>query len=213
MYRHFCAAHLQRIVKCSSAVPSIKLPRITHSSSTSAGRVQPSRKSMGRRTGGVRGFSSKASASNGNHTSEDHPLQGYRSPPPEFLEIIDFPPEPSLSFSPDRTKVLQLYRPPPLPPITELARPELKLAGLRIDEEMNSRSRMSYYTGMALVDMTEDLVLPASASLETPITGYPEGFWINLVSWSRDSRHITFTVRSPGGPGDPPRHPLELWVA
>lgn len=48
----------------------------------------------------------------------------------------------------ERGQVLQLYRPPPLPPITELARPELKLAGLRIDEEMNSRSRMSYYTGV-----------------------------------------------------------------
>lgn len=66
---------------------------------------------------------------------------------------------------------------------------------------------------MALVDMTDDLVLPAPASLETPITGYPEGFWINLVSWSEDSRHLAFTIRSPGGPGDPPRHPLELWVA
>lgn len=79
------------------------------------------------------------------------PAAGYRLPPPEIVEIIDQPPEPSLSFSPDRKKVwrtvrqtcwhgfiatanmcvqvLQLYRPPPLPPITELARPELKLAG------------------------------------------------------------------------------------
>jgi hypothetical protein len=48
-------------------------------------------------------------------------------------------------------QVLQLYRPPPLPPITELARPEIKLAGLRIDEEMNSRSRMSYYTGTEVI--------------------------------------------------------------
>ncbi len=42
---------------------------------------------------------------------------------------MDVPPEPNLSFSPDRKLVLQLYRPPPLPPISELARPELKLAG------------------------------------------------------------------------------------
>ena len=63
---------------------------------------------------------------------------------------------------------------------------------------MNSGSRMSYYTGLVLVDMTDDLVLPAPKEATTPITGYPEGFWINLVSWSQDGRHIAFTVRSPG---------------
>lgn len=57
---------------------------------------------------------------------------------------------------------------------------------------------MSYYTGLTIVDMTDDLVLPAPRDATTPITGYPEGFWINLVSWSPDGKHIAFTVRSPG---------------
>ena len=52
--------------------------------------------------------------------------------------------------------------------------------------------------GLALVNTTDDLVVPAPKSQETPITGYPEGFWINLVSWSDDSKHIAFTIRSPG---------------
>ena len=56
-----------------------------------------------------------------------------------------------------------------------------------------------YGAGLALVDTTDDLVVPAPKSQETPITGYPEGFWINLVSWSDDSKHIAFTIRSPGG--------------
>ncbi|CAL5225819.1 g8598 [Coccomyxa viridis] len=138
---------------------------------------------------------------------------GYMKPPQEIIDLVDIPPEPNLSFSPDRTKVLQLYKPSPLPPISEIARPELKLAGLRIDPDMTSGSRMSYYTGLTIVDMTDDLVLPAPRDATTPITGYPEGFWINLVSWSPDGKHIAFTVRSPGQPGDPPRKPLELWVA
>ena len=71
-------------------------------------------------------------------------------------------------------------------------------AGLRIDPDMNSGSRMSYYTGLTIVDMSDDLVLPAPREATTPITGYPEGFWINLVSWSQDGKHIAFTVRSPG---------------
>ena len=70
--------------------------------------------------------------------------------------------------------------------------------GLRIDPEMNSGSRMSYYTGLSFVDMTDDLVLPAPREATMPITGFPEGFWINLVSWSQDGKHIAFTVRSPG---------------
>ena len=50
-------------------------------------------------------------------------------PPKEILEIVDAPPQPSLSFSPDRKLILQLSRPPALPPIAEIARPELKLGG------------------------------------------------------------------------------------
>lgn len=63
---------------------------------------------------------------------------------------------------------------------------------------MNSGSRMSYYTGLSLLDMTDDLVLPAPREATTPITGFPSGFWLNLVSWSSDGKHIAFTVRSPG---------------
>lgn len=55
---------------------------------------------------------------------------GYMKPPQEIIDLVDIPPEPNLSFSPDRTKVLQLYKPSPLPPISEFARPELKLAGM-----------------------------------------------------------------------------------
>ncbi|KAK9816189.1 hypothetical protein WJX74_001254 [Apatococcus lobatus] len=135
---------------------------------------------------------------------------GYQLPPPEIAEIVDAPSQPSLSFSPDRTKVLQMYRPPPNPPISELARPELKLAGLRLDASMWSRSRMGYYTGLALVDMTDDLLVPAPSEKETRITGYPEGSWLNYVVWSDDSRHLAFTIRSPD-PGA--REPLEMWVA
>ncbi len=56
-------------------------------------------------------------------------------------------------------------------------------------------------------------MVPAPADKTLKITGYPEGLWVNYVSWSPDNRHISFTTRSPGGPGDPPRAPHELWLA
>ena len=72
------------------------------------------------------------------------------------------------------------------------------LAGLRIDPELNAGSRMSHYMGLSLVPMSDTLVLPAPEQDTKPITGYPAGMWVNLVSWSQDSRHVAFTVRSPG---------------
>jgi len=136
---------------------------------------------------------------------------GYKVPPKEILDIVDAPPQPSLSYSPDRKLILQLNRPPSMPPIFEMSLPELKLAGLRIDPDLFARSKMSYYLDMAIV--SADQTVPAPPEALRPITGYPAGSRLNYVSWSPDGKHIAFTVRSPGGPGDPPRQPLELWVA
>ena len=52
--------------------------------------------------------------------------------------------------------------------------------------------------GIAVVNMTDDLMIPAPASLETRIHGVPEGCWYNFVQWSDDSKHISFTIRSAG---------------
>lgn len=141
------------------------------------------------------------------------PTSGYRLPPPEIAAIVDTPPEPLLSFSPDRKTVLQLARPPANPPVSELARPELKLAGLRIDPESFSRSRMSYYTSITYAPFTDALTMPIPADAGHTITGIPDGYWINYVTWSPDSRTVAFTLRSAGGDADPPREALQLWVA
>lgn len=63
-------------------------------------------------------------------TNNNSGSSGYRVPPEEIRAIVDAPAQPSLSFSPDRSLILQLRRPPALPPIEELARPELKLGGV-----------------------------------------------------------------------------------
>lgn len=52
--------------------------------------------------------------------------------------------------------------------------------------------------GMAVVDVTDDLVIPAPASLETRIHGVPKGYWYNFVQWSDDSKHLSFTIRTSG---------------
>lgn len=132
---------------------------------------------------------------------------GYRLPPNEILEIVDAPPTPALSFSPQRDKLLFLHR-PSLTPVSELARPELKLAGLRIDPECNSRSRMSFYSGVSICKLLEDDTLGESVD----IVNLPEGAKINFLSWSPNGRNLAFTVRTDDEDGGS-RSMLGLWIA
>ncbi|KAH9318855.1 hypothetical protein KI387_020624, partial [Taxus chinensis] len=102
---------------------------------------------------------------------------GYRLPPADISKIVDAPPTPALSFSPHRDKILFLKR-RALPPLSELARPEEKLAGIRIDSHYNARSRMSFYTGIGIHKLMDDDTLGP----EIEVSGFPEGAKINFVS-------------------------------
>lgn len=102
-------------------------------------------------------------------------------------------------------------RPPPYPFVSELSRPELKLAGLRIDATQNSRSRMSGNTGMAIgpFPTTEEEINSYQS-----FTGIPEGATLNYLSWAADGSKVAFTVRfaGPSVPDDERAAP-ELWIA
>lgn len=132
---------------------------------------------------------------------------GYKLPPQEIVDIVDAPPIPALSFSPSRDRIVFLER-PALASVAELARPELKLAGLRLDPTCNTRSRMSYYTGITIRELLEDDVLGP----ERAVTGLPSGAKVNFVSWSPDGRHLAFSVRTDDEENDA-LGLLGLWVA
>ena len=137
--------------------------------------------------------------------------EGYRSPPPDVAQFVERPESPGISISPQRDKLLYTFRPPPYPFVSELARPELKLAGLRVDETQNSRSRMSGNTGMAIGPMPTS---EAEIGVYETFKGIPEGATINYVSWATDGARIAFTVRFAGPTvSDADRAPPELWIA
>jgi len=71
--------------------------------------------------------------------------QVYQSPPKAIADLVDAPPTPSVSFSPDHHWMLIMER-ASLPSIEELSQPELRLAGLRINPRTNGPSRASFYT-------------------------------------------------------------------
>ena len=110
---------------------------------------------------------------------------GYRLPPREMIDLVDAPPTPSVSLSPDRQWLLVLDN-PALPTIAELSQPELGLAGLRINPLSSGPSRISYHTGMQLVSLRDHST--------RPVLGLPPGARIRHAAWSPDSRRVAFTL-------------------
>ena len=121
---------------------------------------------------------------------------GYRMPPEDIVRLVDAKPTPVISLDPMQNWMIVLGQ-PSLPPIAELARPELRLAGLRIDPGTNGPSRTAYYTDMHL-KRTED-------GSGREITGVPEGARIGNVRWAPDGSAFAFTVAGEGS--------VSLWIA
>ncbi len=119
----------------------------------------------------------------------------YRTPSPALAAIVDAPLPPTVVFSPDRTRLLLLDR-PGAPSIAELAEPELKLAGLRLNPATNGRSRVPVFTGLTFQAL--------SGGPPQRVSGLPAGVRIGDHEWSRDGRHLALTVLQD--------HGIELWL-
>ena len=108
---------------------------------------------------------------------------GYQTPPANIVSILDAPPSPSgfLSFD-RRTLLLADYE--AYPPLATLAKPVLKLAGLRIDAALSGHQRTSQYTGFVLLDV--------ETGERTPVA-LPEGVRLGAVAWCANSTRFAFT--------------------
>jgi len=115
---------------------------------------------------------------------------GYRLPPKEIQEIVDVPPNPSYYISPRRDRIMFLKR-RAMTPLSELAKPDKILAGIRIDPSSNTRSRMSFYTEIKIHLLMDDGTLGP----EKVVNGYNDNAKINFIGWSPDGQHVAFTVR------------------
>ncbi|MHC4767082.1 MAG: alpha/beta hydrolase family protein [Planctomycetota bacterium] len=124
-----------------------------------------------------------------------HPVlaEDYRLPPREVVEIVDAPPPPSVRPSPDQLWLL-LVEGTALPPIEDVSRRMLRLAGSRIDPAANASFRTSFDRGLRLRRTG------ARADRRLVI---PEGGRLATTSWSHDSRHLVWTVVTDRG--------TELW--
>src|SRR5215217_4024682 len=80
--------------------------------------------------------------------------QNYQKPPRAVLDVLDAPVPPLGIFSPARDYML-LVQGTRYPPISELAQPMLRLAGLRINPNTTGRHREPYYVSMTLKKVSD----------------------------------------------------------
>src|ERR1035437_9855171 len=78
----------------------------------------------------------------------------YQVPPKEIADILLAPPTPYLMFDNAGKWMLMLDR-VNYPSISELAQPELKLAGIRVNPANSGQSRTTGFTDMKLVSIKD----------------------------------------------------------
>ena len=108
---------------------------------------------------------------------------GYQMPSAELAALVDAPATPGVSLSPDDSMMLLTTR-PSLPSIGEVAAPELRIAGLRINPRTNGPSRARPSNGLALRTLDGE---------ERAVTGLPENPRIRNTRWSPDGSAVVFT--------------------
>lgn len=118
----------------------------------------------------------------------------YKQPPKEIEDILNAPVTPITLVSPAKDKIL-LAEPLRYPPISELAQPMLRLAGLRINPNNNGQHRQLYFVKLSLKNISD--------GKETPIS-LPTGAQIISPNWSADGKYIAVGNITYSG--------VELWV-
>ncbi|MBN1212067.1 MAG: prolyl oligopeptidase family serine peptidase [candidate division Zixibacteria bacterium] len=120
---------------------------------------------------------------------------GYMMPPKALADLVDAPYSPRVSVSPNN-EWIALMPYPGLPPLEDLAQPELRLAGQRINPRTSGPSRGWYYNNLSLMKISD--------GKEIPISGLPDKIHITNTAWSPDSKYLAFTQTNHDN--------IELWL-
>ena len=110
----------------------------------------------------------------------------YQTPPKALADLVTVPPTPGVSVT-GKGDVMLILEQASAPTIAELAQPELKLAGLRMNPANNGPSRARYITGLKLKRIGK-----GAATDEMPVKGLPATPLISFVQWSPDESRFAF---------------------
>ncbi len=121
-------------------------------------------------------------------------VRGYQKAPQPISDILNAPPTPLVQVSPNGAWLLAADR-LAYPPISDLAQPMLRIAGLRINPSTNGRHHPPRFVRLRLFS--------TSGGEETEIA-VPHNSYLSLPEWSQDSRRFAFTNTTNNG--------IELWT-
>src|SRR5260221_11959810 len=107
----------------------------------------------------------------------------YQLPPDPITKLVDAPLTPAVLFSPDKSVMVMLSR-SDLPSIEELSRPELRIAGLRVNPENFGPSRNNFFVGMKVKRLSD--------RKDYDIAGLPSTMQMSSTAFSPDSKKFSF---------------------
>ncbi|HET7871032.1 MAG TPA: prolyl oligopeptidase family serine peptidase [Terriglobales bacterium] len=119
----------------------------------------------------------------------------YQKAPQPIHDLLNAPATPLVLVSPHSDHLLVVDR-LQYPPISDLAQPMLRLAGLRINPATNGRHHPPRLIGLTLVDV--------AAGKSRKVTGLPDNAYLGVPQWSADGKQFAFTNTTANG--------TELWV-
>ena len=108
----------------------------------------------------------------------------YQTPPKEIADLLLAKPTPTVSIS-SKGDWLLMSEHTSYPSVAELAMPEMRIAGLRINPENFAPSRQSYTTGFTLKNI--------KSGQTYTVTGLPQSLRAGNLSWSPNEKKIVFT--------------------
>ena len=109
--------------------------------------------------------------------------QGYRTPPKDIMDLVLAKPTPSVNIDSKGEWMLLLDR-SPLPSVEELAQPELRIAGIRINPNNFGPSRAVYTINFQLKNIKTGEV--------KPVNGLPENLRASALQWNPSEKKIAF---------------------
>lgn len=121
-----------------------------------------------------------------NHAQDD---VSYKLPPKDIADMLLAKPAPGVSID-DKGEWMLLMESSSYPSVEELARPELKIAGLRINPANFAPSRQNFINNLYLKHI--------GSGKEMKISGLPSPLYASAINWSPDDKKIAFTHTTPG---------------
>ncbi len=105
----------------------------------------------------------------------------FQQPPKDIVDLVTAAPTPSVSFSGSGEYMVMLHR-ASMPSIEELAQPEYRIAGVRLNPANFGGSRQTYFNAVQIKALKTGQLIE--------VTGLPEGLRGSSLQWSPSHRHF-----------------------